>query len=257
MFEGLKKLGRNRPICFFDLETTSAEVKSARIVEISIIKLDLDFNESTYDSLIDPGVRIPKEASEVHGIYDDTVKGSPKFRDVAKDIHNYIKNSILIGFNSNKFDIPILHEEFYRAGIDWDYTKEIFVDVRNIYVRNEGRTLKDAYKLYLNKELEDAHQASADTRATLEILDAQLQRYTDLPQSFKELESYSNYDKERIDLTGKFIRGSDGDLYYDFGKNKGMKAKFDRSYLTWIATASDFSSDVKSIARKLLEGKDV
>lgn len=257
--KNISELNRSKPLVFFDLETTGIDTNSSKIVEISVVKYDLSMKKTTFDTLINPEVDIPVEASEVHGITNDTVVNAPVFGTIAQKLFNdFIKGSIICGFNSDRFDIPLLHREFFEVGVEWDLMNTQTIDVRNIYVKNEGRSLTDAYREYCNKELVDAHQASADTYATIEIFEQQLARYEDMPRNSKDLSKYASMrDDNAIDIGGKFIRGSDGDVYFNFGKYVGFKATIDRSYLDWIITKSNMTSEVKLIAKKIYEGKHV
>ncbi len=174
------KLNLKRPIVFFDLETTGVDASKDRIVEISMIKVMPDGTEDTRTRRINPGMPIPAEATAVHGITDADVADEPKFAQVAKSLEEFIRGCDFGGFNSNRFDLPLLVEEFMRAGLSVDLKRRKFIDVQNIFHKKEQRTLVAAYKFYCDKELEDAHSAEADTRATYEVLKAQLDRYDDL-----------------------------------------------------------------------------
>ena len=174
------KLNLKRPIIFFDLETTGIDTAKDRIVEISMVKVMPDGEEITKTRRINPGMHIPEEATAVHGITDEDVKECPTFAQVAKSLEQFIRGCDFGGFNSNRFDLPVLVEEFLRAGVDVDFKRRKFVDVQNIFHKKEQRTLVAAYKFYCDKNLEDAHSAEADTKATYEVLMAQLDRYDDL-----------------------------------------------------------------------------
>ena len=184
-------LNLKNPLAFFDLETTGVNTIKDRIVEISIIKIMPNGDEKTYTKRINPTIPIPKQASEVHGIYDDDVKNQPTFKEVAKEIARFIEGCDLAGFNSNKFDIPLLAEEFLRAGVDIDLRKRKFIDVQTTFHKMEQRTLSAAYKFYCNKDLNNAHSAEADTRATYEILKAQIEKYNELENSVEFLSKFS------------------------------------------------------------------
>ncbi|MBV8389806.1 MAG: 3'-5' exonuclease, partial [Mucilaginibacter sp.] len=171
------KLNLKRPLAFFDLEATGTNVGIDRIVEISVIKLNPEEEEDVKTWRINPGIPIPLETSLVHGIYDEDIKDEPAFSVVAAEIAEFIGDSDLAGYNSNKFDIPMLMEEFLRAGIPFDIDNRYFVDVQNIFHQMEQRTLKAAYLFYCNKEIVNAHSAEADTRATMEVLLAQIEKY--------------------------------------------------------------------------------
>ena len=185
------KLNLKRPIVFFDLETTGVDTARDRIVEISMIKVMPDGEEITRTRRLNPGMHIPAEATAVHGITDDDVKECPTFAQVAKSLEQFIRGCDFGGFNSNRFDLPVLVEEFLRAGVDVDLKKRKFIDVQNIFHKKEQRTLVAAYKFYCDKDLDDAHSAEADTRATYEVLKAQLDRYPDLENDVAALADFS------------------------------------------------------------------
>ena len=197
------KLNLNRPICFFDLETTGTNVSSDRIVEIAITKVFPDGTEEAKSRKLNPSIPIPIEASLVHGIYDDDVKDEPTFKQVAKGLFEFMKDSDLGGFNSNKFDVPLLLEEFHRVSIDFDISNINLVDVQNIFHQMEQRTLVAAYKFYCNKDLKDAHSAAADTEATYEVLQAMLEKYEKTGRSSLLLKI--KRDEETSWVTIKFI----------------------------------------------------
>ena len=246
-------LNITKPLCFLDLETTGVKVETARIVEICIIKINPDGSRETFNSLVNPIIKIPKEARAVHNITDDTVRDCPTFAEIAPKVISMISGCDLVGYNSNRFDFPLLFTECERAKVFFDYRSVDLVDVCNIFKRQESRELRAAYKFYLDKPLKNAHMAEADTEATIEILEAQLLKYSDLPRKISKLAYYSNYDREIIDFKSYFIRSPhDGQLYFNFGKNNGILAKDDPGYLSWILR-SDMSQDVKNIAKELLD----
>jgi DNA polymerase-3 subunit epsilon len=201
------KINLNRPICFFVLETTGVNVVKDRIVEISIIKINTDNSEDSKTWLINPGIPIPKVVSAIHGIDDDMVKDEPTFKDYAIEIFQFIKDCDLAGFNSNKFDIPLLAEELLRSEIDFDLSKIKTVDVQNIFHKMEKRTLSAAYKFYCGKDHEDAHSSMSDTRVTYEVFLAQLEKYEELENNIDYLSNFSTMRKS-IDLAG-FIYEND------------------------------------------------
>ena len=199
-------------------------------------------------------MHIPEESSAIHGIYDEDVKDCPTFKDVAKKIATDIEGCDLAGFNSNRFDIPVLAEEFLRAGIDIDLMKRKFVDVQVIYHKLEQRTLSAAYKFYCNKNLEDAHTAEADTRATYEVLKAQLDRYPDtLENDIAFLSNYSCFNKN-VDFAGRIVYNDQGVEVFNFGKYKGMPVKEillkDPGYYSWIMQG-DFTLNTKNVLTKI------
>ena len=215
------KLNLKNPIVFFDLETTGTNINTDRIVEICYLKVYPNGNEEAKTLRINPEMHIPEASSAVHGIYDADVADCPTFKEVAKNIARDIEGCDLAGFNSNRFDIPVLAEEFLRAGVDIDMSKRKFVDVQVIFHKMEQRTLSAAYKFYCEKNLEDAHTAEADTRATYEVLKAQLDRYPDLQNDIAFLADYSSFSKN-VDFAGRMVYDDNGTEVFNFGKYKGM-----------------------------------
>lgn len=248
------KLNLKNPLVFFDLETTGTNINSDRIVEICYLKVYPNGNEESKTLRINPEMHIPEDSSAIHGIYDEDVKDCPTFKDVAKKIATDIEGCDLAGFNSNRFDIPVLAEEFLRAGIDIDLMKRKFVDVQVIYHKLEQRTLSAAYKFYCNKNLEDAHTAEADTRATYEVLKAQLDRYPDtLENDIVFLSNYSCFNKN-VDFAGRIVYNDQGVEVFNFGKYKGMPVKEillkDPGYYSWIMQG-DFTLNTKNVLTKI------
>lgn len=248
------KLNLKNPLVFFDLETTGTNINSDRIVEICYLKVYPNGNEESKTLRINPEMHIPEDSSAIHGIYDEDVKDCPTFKDVAKKIATDIEGCDLAGFNSNRFDIPVLAEEFLRAGVDIDLMKRKFVDVQVIYHKLEQRTLSAAYKFYCNKNLEDAHTAEADTRATYEVLKAQLDRYPDtLENDIAFLSNYSCFNKN-VDFAGRIVYNDQGVEVFNFGKYKGMPVKEillkDPGYYSWIMQG-DFTLNTKNVLTKI------
>lgn len=248
------KLNLRNPLVFFDLETTGTNINSDRIVEICYLKVYPNGNEESKTLRINPEMHIPEESSAIHGIYDADVADCPTFKEVAKKIAADIEGCDLAGFNSNRFDIPVLAEEFLRAGVDVDMMKRKFVDVQVIYHKLEQRTLSAAYKFYCNKNLEDAHTAEADTRATYEVLKAQLDRYPDiLENDLNFLSEYSSYNKN-VDFAGRIVYNEQGIEVFNFGKYKGMSVKEvlqkDPGYYGWILNG-DFTLNTKNVLTKI------
>lgn len=248
------KLNLDKPIVFFDLETTGIDVVNDRIVEICLLKIFPNGNEEAKTLRINPTIHIPEEASNVHGIYDQDVADCPKFADIAADIWAFMADSDLGGFNSNHFDIPMLAEEFLRAGVKADLTKCRRVDVQNIYHKLERRTLIAAYKFYCHKNLEDAHSALADTRATYEVLCAQLDYYPDILQNDIDfLADYSRRERN-VDFAGRIVLDSNNIEVFNFGKYKGMPVaevlRRDPSYFSWIMQG-DFALNTKQVLTEL------
>ena len=248
------KLNLKNPLVFFDLETTGTNINSDRIVEICYLKVYPNGNEETKTMRINPEMHIPEQASAVHGIYDEDVADCPTFKDVARRIAADIEGCDLAGFNSNRFDIPVLSEEFLRAGVDVDLMKHKFVDVQVIYHKLEQRTLSAAYKFYCEKNLEDAHTAEADTRATYEVLKAQLDRYPDvLENDIKFLSEYSSFSKN-VDFAGRIVYDDNGVEVFNFGKYKGIPVaevlQRDPGYYSWILNG-DFTLNTKNVLTKI------
>lgn len=242
-------LNLNRPICFFDLETTGIDVARDRIVEISILKIHTDGREENFTWLVNPTIPIPKETTAVHGISDADVADKPVFKELATEIYNLIKDSDLGGFNSNRFDIPLLAEELLRADIDFDMKNRNAIDVQTIFHKMEQRTLSAAYKFYCDKNLENAHSAEADTKATYEILKAQLDRYEDLSNDMKTLAEFSSR-KRCADFAGFIAYNKAGEEIFSFGKHKGKKVEDvldqEPGYFGWIQNA-DFPLYTKKV----------
>ncbi len=248
------KLNLKNPVVFFDLETTGTNINSDRIVEICYLKVHPNGNEEAKTLRINPEMHIPEQASEVHGIYDADVADCPTFKEVAKDIAKDIEGCDLAGFNSNRFDIPVLAEEFLRAGVDIDMMKRKFIDVQVIYHKLEQRTLSAAYKFYCGKNLEDAHTAEADTRATYEVLKAQLDRYPEeLKNDMAFLSEYSSFNKN-VDFAGRIVYNEKNEEVFNFGKYKGQTVKYilqrDPGYYSWIMQG-DFTLNTKNVLTKI------
>jgi len=243
------ELKLSKPICFFDLETTGIDITKDRIVEISILKVYPNGNKESKTWLVNPTIPIPKAASDVHGITDERVAGEPTFKELAKQIHNMIKDSDLAGYNSDRFDIPLLAEEMLRAEVDFDLGNRVSVDVQTIFHKMEQRTLSAAYKFYCGKDLIDAHTASADTNATYEILKAQLDRYDNLENNIKKLSEFT-YRKQIADFAGFIGYNEKGEEIFTFGKHKGKRVEdiFDEEpgYFGWLLGA-DFPLYTKKI----------
>ncbi|RXR23304.1 3'-5' exonuclease [Flavobacterium stagni] len=234
------ELKLNRPICFFDLETTGIDVARDRIVEISIVKVYPNGNKESRTWLVNPTIPIPAQATAVHGISNEKVAHEPTFKELAPQIHAMIKDADLAGFNSDRFDIPLLAEELLRAEVDFDMKNRVSVDVQTIFHKKEERTLSAAYKFYCNQTLENAHSAEADTLATYEILKAQLERYPDLPNDMKALSEFTTR-KKAVDFAGFIALDDQGREIFTFGKHKGalVEEVFDKEpgYFGWIQGA--------------------
>ncbi|MDR1683567.1 MAG: 3'-5' exonuclease [Candidatus Symbiothrix sp.] len=243
------KLNLKNPIVFFDLETTGINIVSDRIVEISYLKVSPNGDEESRTRRINPEMPIPAEASAIHGISDEDVKDCPTFKSIAKSLAAQIEGCDLAGYNSNRFDIPLLAEEFIRAEVDIDLMKRKFVDVQTIFHKKEQRTLSAAYKFYCDLDLENAHTAEADTHATYEILKAQLDRYPDLQNDIQFLSEYSAF-TNNVDFAGRIVYNDKKQEIINFGKYKGSLVekvlREDPGYYSWIMQG-DFPLHTKKI----------
>lgn len=243
------QLNLSRPLIFFDLETTGTNVTRDRIVEICVIKVFPDGHCEEYSRRINPTIPIPAEATAVHHITDEMVASEPTFTDIAERLIKYFDDCDIAGYNSNKFDVPLLIEEFGRAGIRFDMVGRHFIDVQNIFHKMEQRTLIAAYKFYCGKNLEDAHSANADTRATYEVLIAQLDKYPELQNDIAFLSKFSAMDNA-IDLQGMVRRNRNGEPVFGFGKYKGKSVqevfRKEPSYYSWIMSG-DFTRNTKDV----------
>ncbi len=248
------KLNLKRPIIFFDLETTGLDIAKDRIVELCYIRVEPNGNEEARSMRINPEMHIPEVASSVHGITDDDVKDCPTFADVAPQLAATFEGCDLAGFNSNRFDLPLLAEEFMKAGVNIDLSHVQAIDVQNIYHKLEKRTLAAAYKFYCGRDLENAHSALADTQATYEVLQAQLDHYpNDLQNDVDFLTEFSRMNRN-IDFAGRFVYDESGKELINFGKYKGKAIKDvlsrDPGYYSWIMQG-DFTLNTKQVLTKL------
>lgn len=242
-----------KPICFFDLETTGTDKMKDRIIEIAIIKMQDNRQIGSFHNYINPGIPIPPAATAVHGITDERVAECQSFKDLALDILDFIDGCDLGGYNSNNFDIPMLYIELQRAGAPIDLKDVHFIDVCNIFRRKEERTLAAAYKFYTGASHDNAHNAMDDVLATINVFQAQLQRYEDLKEmDAADLGFYCNYDQMRCDISGNFEFDKDGDHVFAFGKHKGQKAKNQPDYLRWMM-GQNFLPDTKNIIKSILK----
>lgn len=243
------KLNIKNPLIIFDLETTGIDPAKDRIVEISMIKVFPDGREESKTRRLNPEMHIPAESTAIHGITDEDVKDCPRFREIAKSLAAYIEGCDFAGYNSNKFDTPLLMEEFLRAGIDIDLKKRKCIDVQNIFHKKEQRTLVAAYRFYCGCELEDAHSAEADTRATYEVLKAQLDKYEDLENDVGFLADFSAR-SNFVDYAGRVILNEQGVEVFNFGKHKGRPVeevfRTEPSYYAWIMNG-DFPQYTKRV----------
>ena len=247
------KLNLKNPIVFLDLETTGVDPSRDRIVEISLVKVMPDGTKEVKTRRINPEMPIPPAATAVHGITDEDVKDCPRFREIAKSLAAYIEGCDFGGFNSNKFDIPVLAEEFLRAGVDVDLKKRKMVDVQNIFHKMEQRTLVAAYKFYCDKDLENAHSAEADTLATYEVLMAQLDRYEELKNDIDFLADFSSR-SQFVDYAGRIVYDEKGVEVFNFGKHKGRSVaevfREEPSYYSWMKNG-DFPKDTQKVITEI------
>lgn len=242
-----------RPLAFFDLETTGVDVAQDRIVEISVIKLNPDGSEEVLTELVNPGMPIPKESSDIHGITDEKVADKPTFKELAPKIKAFIGNADLSGYNCLKFDVPLMVEEFLRNDVDFEMKGRKVVDVQNIFHKMEQRTLVAAYKFYCDGDLTNAHSAEADTRATMEVLKAQVEKYDDLEGDVQMLHEFSRRGKA-VDFAGHIIENEKGEPIFNFGKNKGKTVvevlKTQPGYYSWMQDAQ-FPSYTKKVLTEI------
>ena len=256
----MQNLQLTRPLVVFDLETTGIDVDKDRIVQIAMIRIEPAGGRTTFETLVNPEQPIPPAASKVHGIHDADVRDKPTFRQIRREVEDFLTDADLAGFNSVNFDLPLLQAEFGRAGSEMDFPGVRHLDAMKIFHRMERRDLTAAYKLYCGQDLTGAHNALADTEATLAILDAQIARYDEVPDEVDALHRFCNPDEGRyVDRKRKFLWGDQGEAEFTFGKyqgqslNKVVTDQRGRSYLEWMLT-SDFSEEIKSILRDALDG---
>jgi DNA polymerase III subunit epsilon len=256
----------SQPLCLFDLETTGTNISQDRIVEIAVVKLMPSGERITKTHRVNPGMPIPAASSAIHKIYDEDVKDKPPFKDLAKEYAKFMEGCDLSGFNIQKFDIPILAEEFLRAGVDFDFSKRRVIDSQKIFHIMEKRTLSAAYKFYCDKDLEGAHSAEADTLASLEVLLAQLEKYEGKAVTDSQGKNigvinsemdhlHKLFSSDLVDLAGRFVKNTKGETVFNFGKHKDKKVKevlkAEPGYYEWMMQG-DFPLDTK---RRLTEIK--
>lgn len=243
------ELNLRKPLVILDLETTGVNIASDRIVEFSALKVSPGGAEEWLTLRLNPGIPISPEATRIHGISDADVANEPHFKDVAKRIAAFLEGCDLAGFNSMKFDIPILSEEFLRVNVDFNPARHRYVDVQVIFHKKEQRTLSAAYKFYCNMELENAHSSKADTAATYEILKAQLDRYPDLENDIDKLSAFSAFNSN-ADLAGRIVFNEQGQEVFNFGKHKGKPVeqvfREEPSYYSWMMNG-DFPLNTKQV----------
>ncbi len=247
------QLNLKRPIVFFDLETTGVDTSKDRIVEISMVKIAPDGEKTIKTRRINPQMPIPPSSTAIHGITDEDVKDCPTFAQIARSLEQFLVGCDFGGFNSNKFDLPVLVEEFMRAGVDVDFKRRKFVDVQNIFHKMEQRTLVAAYKFYCDKDLTNAHSAEADTMATYEVLLSQLDRYPDLKNDIDYLSEFSTRN-ETADFAGRILINEKGEEVFGFGKHRGVSVAevFERepSYYAWMMNG-DFPLYTKKVITEI------
>lgn len=243
----------SRPLAFFDLETTGVKVATDRIVEISVLKIFPGGDKEGITRRLNPGIPIPPDASAVHGIYDEDVKDKLAFHEFAHELKKYLDDCDLSGYNCLNFDVPLLVEEFLRVEVDFDIRNRRIIDVQNIFHKMEQRTLSAAYKFYCQKNLENAHSAEADTTATFEVLEAQLERYPELENDVKFLHDFSIRNRN-VDFAGHIIYNDKDVEVINFGKHKGKPVeevlRVEPSYYSWMMNA-DFPQYTKKVLTEI------
>ena len=251
------KLTLHKPLCVFDLETTGVQITKDRIVQIAIIKIHPDGSELEYNQIVNPEMEIPQEICEIHGITNEMAKKAPTLKELAPAIMAFIGDADLAGFNSNKFDIPVLVEELIRVGVDADFSNKAFVDVQNIFHKMEQRTLSAACLFYTGKPMENAHNALFDTRVTWDVLKAQIERYDNLEGDVTFLSDFSRHSNfEMVDYAGRLAKNENGETIYNFGKHKGKTIlqvnQSEPGYYGWMLEA-DFTNHTKLCLRKEMD----
>ncbi|HIP32007.1 MAG TPA: 3'-5' exonuclease [Crocinitomicaceae bacterium] len=231
-----------KSLAIFDIEATGLSITNDRIVEIAVVKIAPDGSRTDYLKRVNPGIPIPKEVSEIHGIYDEDIKEAPSLKDILPELEAFLEGADFAGYNSNKFDLPMLAEELLRAESILDLSKQMHIDVQNIFHKMEQRTLIAAYSFYCQKDLKNAHTALADAEATWEVLDAQIEKYDDLNSDVAFLAKFSQYgDVDRLDFAGRLAYNKNGRVVYNFGKQKGKTVeevmKTEPGYHGWLLNA--------------------
>jgi DNA polymerase-3 subunit epsilon len=243
------KLNLRKPLIFFDLETTGLNIMTDRIIEIAYLKVFPNGDEESRKMRINPEMPIPAESTEIHHITDDDVRNCPTFRQVAQMLANVFKGCDIAGYNSNNFDVPFLAEEFLRADADFDFANSRFIDVQVVFHKMEKRTLEAAYRFYCNAELTDAHSADSDTKATYEVLKAQLDRYPELQNDVEFLSKFTKYNRN-VDYAGRIVFNENGVEVFNFGKHKGKPVeqvlREEPAYYSWMMNG-DFPLYTKKV----------
>jgi DNA polymerase-3 subunit epsilon len=247
------KLVLNKPLVVFDLETTGINTSKDRIVELYMIKVQPDGSRTDLYQRYNPEIPIPPEITAIHGISDADVANEPVFKDKANELNQFLLNCDFAGFNSNKFDFPMLVEEFYRAGIDFEVSKRKFIDAQKIFHLMEPRNLSAAFKFYCSKDLDNAHSAKADTEATWEIIQSQLDKYTNLEPNIEYLHKFSGQNN-LADLAGRLVYNDKQEVVFNFGKHKGKRVedvfKTDYGYYDWMMQG-DFPLQTKKVLTQI------
>ena len=251
------RLQLDRPLAIFDLEATGLNITKEIIVQIAILKINPDGSEEKFESLINPEIHISEEVTKIHGIKNEDVVDAPTFTQIADKIVSFIENADLAGYNSNKFDIPLLAEELLRAENNFDISTKRFVDVQNIFHKMEQRTLVAALKFYCNQELVNAHNAMSDTNATWEVLKAQLERYPELEGNIDYLSKFTK-NGNTIDFAGRLAYNDKNEAIYNFGKHKGKTIKevtqIEPGYYSWfVSPQTDFPLHTKQKLKEIVE----
>ena len=247
----------DKPLAIFDLEATGLNITKERIVQIAILKINPDGSEEKFESIINPEIEISEEVTKIHGIKNEDLINAPTFAQIADKIVEFINNADLAGYNSNKFDIPLLAEELLRAGNKFDISTKRFVDVQNIFHKMEQRTLVAALKFYCNKELVNAHNAMSDTTATWEVLKAQLEKYPELEGNIEYLSKFTK-NGNTIDFAGRLAYNDKNEPIYNFGKHKGKTIKevnqIEPGYYSWfVPPQTDFPLHTKQKLKEIME----
>lgn len=246
----------DKPLVFFDLETTGVSVTKDRIVELYALRINVDGSRDEKLQRFNPGMPIPAGASAVHGIYDNDVADAPTFVALSADLAAFFEGCDLAGYNALRFDIPLLAEEFIRAGITQPFQHARFVDPMVIFHRMVPRTLSGALRYYRNEELENAHTAKADVLATVKVLESQLKVHDELPNSTEAIHHFVMNGREIVDYAGYFIKDMSGDVVFNFGKHKGKPIASEPGYLKWMLEG-DFAQHTKLIAQEYLKDQPI
>lgn len=248
----MRRLKLEKPLAFFDLETTGANIAEDKIITYAVLIMHPDGAQTSFSGKLNPGRPIRSEATKVHGISDDDIKDCPFFNEVAGDLFNKLKDCDLAGYNSDMFDIPLLSQQLFECGYKWPLPGTKTIDVCTIFKIMNPRTLSAAFKYYVGGDLENAHDAEADNSATFSILFHQLNKHSELPDDVSGLSEFCAQGRQRLDLTGKFSKDADGDYIFNFGKHKGEKiTEKNLNYLTWMIDKANFHWDTTEWAQKI------